>query len=189
MSNSSGRDDTSAQTRTCRAPRRRVCYHFEDLCLMGKGEHPRFQQLKYLHKTFALESIENVLLTNYHECFRKVCLSSPLPIRDLYASTHPQPLSCSQHSELLLLLYHIATPPLPPAPQNTLRRKSPSAPFFRLPSAEPKLSCSSISAPSSRQRPKSSSHHQTVIKTVGGIDAGETRPGWTRLPAMKIMCG
>ena len=55
---------------------------FKDLCLLGNGERPQFLQLEYLHKTFALELIESVL-TNYHELFRKVCLSSPLPIRDL----------------------------------------------------------------------------------------------------------
>jgi Guanine nucleotide exchange factor in Golgi transport N-terminal len=49
---------------------------FEDLCLLGDGEHPQFLQLDYLHKTFALELIESVL-TNYHEHFRKVRLPSP----------------------------------------------------------------------------------------------------------------
>ena len=58
---------------------------FEDLCLLGNRECPQFLELKYLHKTFALELIESVL-TNYHELFRKVLLSS-LPIRDLYASS------------------------------------------------------------------------------------------------------
>ncbi|KAI0264313.1 guanine nucleotide exchange factor in Golgi transport N-terminal-domain-containing protein [Russula aff. rugulosa BPL654] len=53
---------------------------FEDLCLLGDGEHPQFLQLDYLHKTFALELIESVL-TNHHELFRK-------------------------HSELLMLLQH-----------------------------------------------------------------------------------
>ena len=35
-----------------------------------------------------------------------MCLSSSLPIRDLYASSCPQSLSCSQHSELEFLLQH-----------------------------------------------------------------------------------
>jgi hypothetical protein len=55
---------------------------FKDLCLLGNGERPQFLQVKYHHKTYALELISSVL-TNYHELFRKVCLSSPLPIRDL----------------------------------------------------------------------------------------------------------
>jgi hypothetical protein len=56
---------------------------FEGLCLLGNGEGPRFLQLEYLHKTFTLELIEGVL-TNYHELFRTVCLSSLLPF------THPR---------------------------------------------------------------------------------------------------
>ena len=90
---------------------------FEDLCLLGNGERPQFLQLEYLHKTFALELIESVL-TNYHELFRKVHLSSPLPIRDLYAS------SCSQITIMFTAfraLNLITTPPIPPAPQNALR--------------------------------------------------------------------
>jgi hypothetical protein len=81
---------------------------FEDLCLLGNGERPQFLQFEYLHKTFTLELMESVL-TNYHELFRKVCcLSSPSPIRDLYAGSC---LSCSQHSQLFNL---ITTPPFPP---------------------------------------------------------------------------
>ncbi|KAI0263538.1 hypothetical protein BC834DRAFT_827343 [Gloeopeniophorella convolvens] len=57
---------------------------FEDLCLLGNGEHPHFLQLEHLHKTFALELIESVL-TNYHELFHK-------------------------HPELLLLLRHHLCP-------------------------------------------------------------------------------
>ena len=44
---------------------------FEDLCLLANSEKPRFLQLDYLHKTFALELIESVL-TNYHDLFRQV---------------------------------------------------------------------------------------------------------------------
>ena len=47
---------------------------FEDLCLLANSERPHFLNLEYLHKTFALELIESVL-TNYHELFRKVCMS------------------------------------------------------------------------------------------------------------------
>ena len=46
------------------------------------------------------------VLTNYHQLFCKVCLSSFLPIRDLYAGSYLQSPSCSEHSELLLLLQH-----------------------------------------------------------------------------------
>jgi len=48
---------------------------FEDLCLLGNGERPQCLELGYLHKTFALELIESVL-TNYHQLFRKVRVSS-----------------------------------------------------------------------------------------------------------------
>ncbi len=34
---------------------------FEDLCLLGNGEHPQFLQLEYLHMMFALELIESEL--------------------------------------------------------------------------------------------------------------------------------
>ena len=42
---------------------------------MGNGERRKFLQLEYLPKTFAVELIESVL-TNYHELFRKVRVSS-----------------------------------------------------------------------------------------------------------------
>jgi Guanine nucleotide exchange factor in Golgi transport N-terminal len=82
---------------------------FEDLCLLGNGERPQFLQLAYLHKTFTLELIESVLM-NYHELFHNVCLSSPLPIRDLYASC------CPQITLMFRALTLLTTPPLPPAP-------------------------------------------------------------------------
>jgi hypothetical protein len=103
---------------------------FEDLCLLGNGERPQFLQLEYLHKTFALELIESVL-TNYHELFRKVCLSSPLPIRDLYASSCPQITLMFTAFRALNL---ITTPPFPPAPQNTLRA-------LRFPACPPRHPC------------------------------------------------
>ena len=71
---------------------------FEDLCLLGNGERPQFLQLEYLHKTFALELIESVL-TNYHDLFRKVCLSTfspcPIPVYQQLSSNH-----CHFHSIL-----------------------------------------------------------------------------------------
>ena len=60
---------------------------FKDLCLLSNGERPQFLQLEYFHKTLTLELIESVL-TNKHELFRKVCLSS---------FTHPRPV-CQQLS-------------------------------------------------------------------------------------------
>ena len=51
---------------------------FEDLCLLAKSEKPKFLNLEFLRKTFALELIESVL-TNYHDLFRKVsCERLPL---------------------------------------------------------------------------------------------------------------
>ena len=89
---------------------------FEDLCLLGNGEHPRFLQPEYLHKTFALELIKSVL-TNYHQLFRKV--SPPLyPSETCMPVLVLKSLSSSRHSELLLLLQHHL---FPPAPQNALR--------------------------------------------------------------------
>ena len=77
---------------------------FEDLCLLGNGEHPQFLQPEYLHKTFALELIESVL-TNYHQLFRKV--SPPLyPSKTCMPVLVLKSLSSSRHSELLLLLQH-----------------------------------------------------------------------------------
>ncbi|KAK7679003.1 hypothetical protein QCA50_017947 [Cerrena zonata] len=57
---------------------------FEDLCLLANSEKPKFLNLEFLRKTFALELIESVL-TNYHDLFR-------------------------QHPELLLLLQHHLCP-------------------------------------------------------------------------------
>ena len=140
------------------------------------GERPRFIQLERLHKTFvALELITSVL-TNYNQLFCKVYLSSFLPIRDLYAS------SCLQITLMFTAfraLTLITTPPFR------------LAPLSHLPSAAPELSssCSSSSPQSSRRTPKSTSNtHQTGIKLIGGIDSGEPQPGWTRVPAMEIMC-
>ena len=89
---------------------------FEDLSLLGNGKRPQFLQLEYLHKTFSLELIESVL-ANYHELFRKVCLSSPFPIRDLYVSSCPQITLMFTAFRARTL---ITTLPLPSAPQNAL---------------------------------------------------------------------
>ena len=78
---------------------------FEDLCLSGNGERPQFVQSVYFHSARTrplFSSWSRTVLTNYHELFRKVCLSSPLPIRDLYAASSPQITPHSQNFELLL---------------------------------------------------------------------------------------
>ena len=90
---------------------------FEGLCLLGNTERPQFLQLEYFQKTFALysELIESVLM-NYHQLFRKVCLSFPLPNQDLYANWRPQITLMSTAFQVHTL---ITTPPLPPVLQNT----------------------------------------------------------------------
>jgi hypothetical protein len=55
---------------------------FEDLSLLGSGASA-IPTARVPAQDVALEPIESIL-TNYHELFRKVCLSSALPIRDLY---------------------------------------------------------------------------------------------------------
>jgi len=87
---------------------------FEDLCLFGKGERSQILQLEYLHKTFALKLIESALI-NYHQLFRKVCLSSSLPIRGLYTGSCLQITIKFTTSRALTI---ITTPPLPLPPQN-----------------------------------------------------------------------
>ena len=39
---------------------------FDDLCLLGNGDHPQYLQLEYLRIIFAVRLIESVL-TNYHK--------------------------------------------------------------------------------------------------------------------------
>jgi hypothetical protein len=90
---------------------------FGDLCLFDNGERPQFLQLEYFHKTFALELIESGF-TNYHQLFSKVCLSSALPIRDLYSSSCPQ---ITLMFTTLRAVTFITAPPVPPASQNALR--------------------------------------------------------------------
>jgi Guanine nucleotide exchange factor in Golgi transport N-terminal len=153
---------------------------FEDLCLLGNGERPQFLQLEYLHKTFALELIESVL-TNYHELFRKVCLFSPLPIRDLYASSCPQSLSCSQHPELLILLQHHLFPLL----LKTLSERS----AFPLALRGTRVVFLLLKQ-FSRLETEAEVILTLLIKLIGGeTDTGEPRPGWMRVLAMEIMRG
>ena len=116
---------------------------FEDLCPLDNGEHPQFPQPEYLHKTFALELIESVLLTNYHhQFFRKVCI----------ILTHPKPsnFSYSQRSRSYSY-YNTASFPCS-------SKHVPSVPLTHLHSEAHMLSfsCSSKSPPSSRRRPSSS---------------------------------
>jgi hypothetical protein len=72
-------------TQALRPTARDVFAIFEDLSLFGNGERRNSYNPSYVHKTFALELIENEL-PNYHGLFRKVCFFS-LPIQDLYASS------------------------------------------------------------------------------------------------------
>src|SRR6266699_1486157 len=65
---------------------------FEDFFLLGNGDCPQL--------------------------FRKVCLFSPLPLLDPYASSYPQITVMFAAFRVLNL---ITTPPFPPAPQNALR--------------------------------------------------------------------
>jgi hypothetical protein len=151
---------------------------FEDLCLLGNGERPQFLQLEYLHKTFALELIESVL-TNYHELFRKVCLSSPSPIRDMYANSCPQ---ITQHSELLILLQHHLFPLL----LKTLSERS----AFPLALRGTRVVFLLLKQFSSKLETEAEVILTLLIKLIiGETDAGEPRPGWMRVLAMEIMRG
>jgi hypothetical protein len=89
--------------------------------LLGNRERPQFPQPYSPHKTFALELVESVL-TNHHQVFRNVGVSPYLlPTQDLYSSTFPQTTLMLSTFRALTL---ITTPPLSPAPQNTLRVRS-----------------------------------------------------------------
>jgi Guanine nucleotide exchange factor in Golgi transport N-terminal len=82
---------------------------FGDLRLLGSGEH--LYSYSYNTSTPTRPLLSRVKLiksvpTNYLEPFRKVCLSSPSPIRDLYASSCPQIILMFTASEPLLLLQH-----------------------------------------------------------------------------------
>jgi hypothetical protein len=139
--------------------------------ILEGGERQRFIQLEHL-QTFALELTKNVL-TNYHQLFCKArCASPPFYLSETYmpAVVFKSP-SCSQNFEL----YYYYNTTFSPCSS----KRFPSAPLSRLPPAAPELSssCSSNSPQSSRRRPKSSSlTHQTAIKLIGGINAGEPQP-------------
>jgi hypothetical protein len=98
--NSSERDDTRAGPTT-----HDTFAIFEDLCLLVEESARNSFNSRPL--SVALEPIESVL-TNCHQLFRNVCLSFPVPFT--YPTCMPavalKRLSCSQHSELLLLLQH-----------------------------------------------------------------------------------
>ena len=96
---------------------------------------------------------------NYYQLFHKVCLSSPLLNRDLYAVSCPD--SCSQHFELVLLLQRH----LFPMPLKTLSEHS--------------ASLRSTCAFSLLLKLEMEDTLGLLIKLVGGeTDAGEPRPAW-----------
>jgi Guanine nucleotide exchange factor in Golgi transport N-terminal len=74
------------------SPTARVAFAiFEDLCLLGNGEHPQFLQLEYLHKTFTLELIKSVVLTKLPRTLRKMSLlpfTHPRPVYQQLSSNH-----------------------------------------------------------------------------------------------------
>jgi Guanine nucleotide exchange factor in Golgi transport N-terminal len=151
---------------------------FEDLFLLGNVERPQFIQLEYPHRTFAIELIESVLM-NYYQLFRKVCLSSPLPIRDLYAVSCPESLHVHSTSSSYTY-YNTAFSPCPSRP-------SPSVPLPGLPSAAHAFfpSCSSNSRPSSRRRPPSDYSSNSLVARLTPVSLG--LPGWMRVLVMEIM--
>ena len=146
---------------------------FKDPRLLGNGERPHFPQLKYLHKTFVLEMIEDVHVyprTTTNSSARCV-LSFPLPIRCLYANGRPQiSLMFTEFRAFIVLSTLIATPPVPAALQNTT-----SAPLARLPTRH---SCGVplIQAIFLRvRRPKPSSHCSSKL-IIRETDASEHSP-------------
>jgi len=57
---------------------------FEDLYLLGNGEHPQYLRLEYLHMKFSVELVEGVL-TNYHKSSeRRVSLSAHINTTSYY---------------------------------------------------------------------------------------------------------
>ena len=171
-------DNTSARTEASSS---------SSLCLL-RNERPRFLQLKYFRKTSPLELIGSIP-TNCHELLRKVCFSSNLPIRDLYASSYPQTiLMFTAFQDLNLIRTHsVTTPPLPPPPQNTFlgvrALRFPVACPPRHPSCFPLTQLFPLRAPDGG---RGRSHHQTVIKIIDGIENDETRPGWTTVPVTEV---
>jgi hypothetical protein len=147
---------------------------FEDLCLLGNVRN------SYNSNT-STRLLLSTVLTNYHDLFRKVCLSSPLPIRAVcqqLSSNH-----CRVHSiPNSYSYYNTSSSPCSSKP-------SPSTPLSRLPSAAHVLSSSySSNSPSSKQRPKSSLHYSSN-SLLARLTRGEPRPGWMTVLTMEIMCG
>jgi hypothetical protein len=139
---------------------------------LGNGELARFLQPEYLLKTFALELIESGF-TNYHELFRKVCLSSPLPTQDLYASSCPQITVMFTAFRALTL---ITAPPLLAPPQSALRALR----FPARPLRHPCCLLAQVILLRARDGSRSHPHttHQTHLSAFSGeTDTGEPRPG------------
>jgi hypothetical protein len=91
-------------------------------------------------------------------------------------------LSCSQHSELILLLQHQYFPLL----LKTLSAHS--AFLLALHGTRVVFLLLSQFSSSSRLRSKSSSHHSSN-SLLARLTRGEPRPGWMRVLAMEIMLG
>ena len=123
---------------------------FEDLSLLGNGEHRQFLQLEYLHKTFVLEPIESVFM-NYYQ-FQGVSLP-PYQSEICMPAVAVKSLSCSQHSELLILLYCNTTSSPSSSNNSPLNLETEAKVILTL-----------------------------LIKLISGeTDAGESRPGWMRM--------
>ena len=141
------------------ALRRNAFSIFEVLCLLDNGERTQFLQLENLHKATTVELVERPrILTNYHQPFRKVRLTSPLPTRDLYTS------NCIQITLFHSILSSYSNYDTTSSTCSSKRSPdAPQPPLFRLPSAAPVLPSprSSNSPPSSRRRPKSSLHRSS----------------------------
>jgi hypothetical protein len=106
-------DDTSARP----AHPRRV-YYFRRPLSAGQRKSSAIRTTRGPPQDLALDLIESVL-TNNHKLFHKVCLSSPLPIGELYCML-PVLLKSFMFTAFRALTF-ITTPPLPPTPQNALR--------------------------------------------------------------------
>jgi hypothetical protein len=105
---------------------------------------------------------------NYHQLFRKVCLSSPLPIRDLYLS------SCSQIASIPSSYPHYNTTSSP-CSSNTLRALRGTRIIFLL-----------LKQFSSELETEAEVIFMPPIKLISGeTDAGKPRPGWMRSPTGK----
>jgi hypothetical protein len=155
---------------------------FEDLCLLGNGERPQFLQLEYLHKTFARDDLIESVLTNYHELFRKVCLSSPYPSQTCMPAVVLKPLPYPQHSELLLLSQHQLFLLL----LKTLSERS----GFLLSLHGTRIVFLLLKQFSSEFETEAKVILALLINLIiSEIDAGESRSGWMRVLAMEITRG